>query len=607
MSPLRQPKVAWVAPLAALAGFLCAPAANAIEPGGILAGTLSGLVSNTAGVPQMGASVLIFNRFDRLVARAITNDRGSFDFFSLPADTYSLRVQLASFVPAIKYNISIQTGMKSYLAISLATVFSTVELVYIAPSQAAIMSEDWKWVLRGSGGTRPVLRILPGDVDISDPARKRQAASMFSGTSGIVRVSAGDGGTSTAAGSQTDLGTAFALATSVFGANRVQFSGNLGYASSAGIPAAGFSTSYQRQAGAETLGPEVSVTMRQVFLPSRAGGTLGLGQANGIPALRSMALTLSDRQELTEDLVLEYGTKLESVSFLERLNVLSPFARLRWGNVDEGTIEFGYSSGAAPMELINNSSAPEADLQQQLSTLSLFPRISLRGGAARVQRTENFEIGYRRKFGSRTFSGAVFRESASNAAMTMAAPGGFYGTADLLPDLASNSSVFNIGSYQRMGYLAAVTQQISEDLSATAGYQHAGALDPANAVTSSNADELRSSMHRTQRGAVFVRLTGKVPRMGTHFTSSYQWTDYGVINPVHLSLTQRATVDPGWNVYLRQPIPGVPSVFAGRLEATADLRNLLAQGYVPIFSPDGRQMLLIQSPRSLRGGLSFIF
>lgn len=607
MSPLRQRKVAWVAPLAALAGMLCTPSADAVEPG-ILAGALSGLVSNTSGIPQMGATVLVFNRFDRLVARAVTNDRGNFVFFGLPANTYSLRVQLASFVPAVKRNISVQAGMKSHLAISLATVFSTVELVYVAPSQAAIMSEDWKWVLRGSGGTRPVLRILSSDdVDISDPARKRQAAAMFSGTSGIVRVSAGDGGTSTAAGSQTDLGTAFALATSVFGANRLQFSGNLGYASAAGIPAAGFSTSYQRQAGAETFGPEVSLTMRQVFLPARVGAALGTGQTSGLPALRSMSITLSDRQELAEDLVVEYGTTLESVSFLDRLNVLSPFARMQWGNLEEGAIEFGYSSGAAPMQLLSDFTGPEAGLQQQLSTLGLFPRISLRGGSARVQRTENFEIGYRRQFGSRTFAGAVFRESASNAAMTMAAPGGFYGSTDLLPDLASNSSVFNIGSYQRMGYLAAVTQQLHEDLSATAGYQYAGALAPAAAVATQNAEELRSSMRRTNRGAAFVRITGRSPLTGTHFASSFQWTDYSVLSPVHLSLTQRGTINPGLNLYLRQPIPGVPTVFSGRLEATADLRNLLAQGYVPVYSPDGRQLLLIQSPRSLRGGLSFIF
>ncbi len=45
----------------------------------------------------------------------------------------------------------------------------------------------------------------------------------------------------------------------------------------------------------------------------------------------------------------------------------------------------------------------------------------------------------------------------------------------------------------------------------------------------------------------------------------------------------------------------------GRLEATADLRNLLAQGYLPIRTADGRDVFLIHSPRAVRGGLSFIF
>ncbi|MCC6292136.1 MAG: TonB-dependent receptor [Bryobacterales bacterium] len=611
MSPLRQrpsrPRlVAWAAPLAVLAGMVCAPAARAVEPG-ILAGTLSGIVANTTGVPQMGATVLLYNRFDRMVARAITNDRGNFSFFSLPADTYSLRVQLPSFVPAVKRNIAIQAGMRSFLSINLATIFSTVELIYVAPSQAAIMSEDWKWVLRGSGATRPVLRIIAGEIDISDPGRRRQSAAMFSGTQGIVRVSAGDGGASTAAGSQTDLGTAFALATSVFGSNRVQFSGNLGYASAAGIPAAGFSTSYQRQAGAEAFGPEVSLTMRQIFLPSRTGAALGLGQSSGLPALRSMSLTLSDQQEISEGLTVEYGATLESVSFLERLNVLSPFARLRWGSDNDGAFEIGYSNGAPPMELLNHAAAPEADLQHSLSTLSLFPRISLSGGAARVQRTENIEAGYRRRFGSRTVAGSVFREGVSNAALTMASPAGFFGGADLLPDLASNSSVFNIGGYRRMGYVASISQQVGEDLTATVGYQYTGALAPGAMAQAGDAASLRSTLHHTQRGSTFVRITGRAPATGTYFSSSYQFADYGVLTPVHLSLTQRATFEPGFNLYLRQPIPGVPGMFSGRLEATAELRNLLAQGYVPIYSPDGRQVLLIQSPRSLRGGLSFIF
>ncbi|MCL4850390.1 MAG: hypothetical protein KJZ78_03295, partial [Bryobacteraceae bacterium] len=63
--------------------------------------------------------------------------------------------------------------------------------------------------------------------------------------------------------------------------------------------------------------------------------------------------------------------------------------------------------------------------------------------------------------------------------------------------------------------------------------------------------------------------------------------------------------EPGWNVRLRQPIPSIPGM-RGRLEATAELRNLLAQGYVPV-SAQGKRLLLVPSPRSIRGGLSFIF
>ena len=45
----------------------------------------------------------------------------------------------------------------------------------------------------------------------------------------------------------------------------------------------------------------------------------------------------------------------------------------------------------------------------------------------------------------------------------------------------------------------------------------------------------------------------------------------------------------------------------GRFEITAEVRNLLAQGYQPVQSSDGRTMLLVPFPRSLRGGVSFIF
>jgi hypothetical protein len=56
-------------------------------------------------------------------------------------------------------------------------------------------------------------------------------------------------------------------------------------------------------------------------------------------------------------------------------------------------------------------------------------------------------------------------------------------------------------------------------------------------------------------------------------------------------------------VCVRQPLPG----FARRVEATADLRNMLAQGYLPVGMANGQQITLIETPRTLRGGLAFTF
>jgi hypothetical protein len=43
------------------------------------------------------------------------------------------------------------------------------------------------------------------------------------------------------------------------------------------------------------------------------------------------------------------------------------------------------------------------------------------------------------------------------------------------------------------------------------------------------------------------------------------------------------------------------------VELTADLRNLMAQGYLPLGTSDGQRILLVETPRAFRGGLNFIF
>ncbi len=82
--------------------------------------------------------------------------------------------------------------------------------------------------------------------------------------------------------------------------------------------------------------------------------------------------------------------------------------------------------------------------------------------------------------------------------------------------------------------------------------------------------------------------------------------DSGTVVPQHLFTTQNSRVSPGFNIYLRQPLPSIFGL-PGRIELTADLRNLLAQGYLPIAAGTDGPMLIVQAPRSIRGGLNFIF
>src|ERR1700722_12822522 len=139
--------------------FCLAPAAHAGGPLA-LSGSILGEVKTVAGVAEMGAKVLLYDRHDQLVRQVLTNEQGRFGFAALAPDVYSIRVTLASFVPAMRRNISVAAGTDSLLQINLSGIFSTVDILSSA-SHGTLMGDDWKWVLRASPSTRPILRFLP--------------------------------------------------------------------------------------------------------------------------------------------------------------------------------------------------------------------------------------------------------------------------------------------------------------------------------------------------------------------------------------------------------------------------------------------------------------
>jgi hypothetical protein len=73
-----------------------------------------------------------------------------------------------------------------------------------------------------------------------------------------------------------------------------------------------------------------------------------------------------------------------------------------------------------------------------------------------------------------------------------------------------------------------------------------------------------------------------------------------------VSLDQRASLEPYFNFFIRQPIPNI-GFLPAHMEVLVEIRNLLAQGYIPVLGEDGRTLYLLQAARALRGGVAFSF
>ena len=137
------------------------------------------------------------------------------------------------------------------------------------------------------------------------------------------------------------------------------------------------------------------------------------------------------------------------------------------------------------------------------------------------------------------------------------------------------------------------------------GGGNTGTLAP-DAASVTSAGEVRRVLRSVRRNWVAMRVTGVVPGAGTRFVASYLHTDNGTALAAHRYLTQSYSPEVGLNVQVRQPLPRL-GLWSGRLEAIVELRNALSQGAAGLDTGAGQRLLLMPSPRTLRGGLAFIF
>src|SRR5262249_36064689 len=103
-----------------------------------------------------------------------------------------------------------------------------------------------------------------------------------------------------------------------------------------------------------------------------------------------------------------------------------------------------------------------------------------------------------------------------------------------------------------------------------------------------------------------AKLAGRIPRSGTRWIASYKWTSGNTVSVVDAFNASPGQMDPYLSFFIRQPLPAT-SLIPPKTDTLIDVRNVLVQGYPPVMGPDGRLVYLLQSARSLRGGVAFTF
>ena len=539
--------------------------------------TLSGRIQDSSGVPQMGAVVEAYVSGNSPVLRAYTDAKGQYTLRGLIPGTYFIKATATQFLPSVREGVIMKAGSHVMLNLTLNTLIEAFQLL---PSRKAELKgeDDWRWTLR-SAANRPILRVVEDNGPLV-VVSKGESPDDRSLKARVAFIAGSDGG----GVNGSDMKTDFIVEQSVFRSGTMAFSGSVGYNNTTGV----LRTSYRHKTDAGNE-PEISFTARRF-----ATADMVMHHA----AVNALALALSDRATIGDFLEAQYGGELQSVQFRGRATAFRPYMGLTAHLGDNTLVSYRYATSRPHLRDEKGFDSSPSDLTET------DPRVSLQGSLPRVEFARHHEIAVSRRFGSNNFQLAAYHDSLRNAALTGVGDVSFFdddqNLANFLPDVYSSTFTFTGKNYSTNGVRAVAQHKFGSALTTTVDYSFGGALiaSPLDGGMGFRNQQLHSAT---------AKLAGTVPVTHTKWLTSYKWSsNSNAVTAVDLFNDSPGRSDPFFNVFIRQPIP-MGSFLPAKMEALVDVRNLLAQGYVPMWTPDGGTLYLVQSPRTLRGGLAFNF
>jgi len=540
-------------------------------------GTISGVVLDTSGTPQMGASVwLIAEDGGNIVSQILSNQYGAFFTDRLKPGNYDVRVSMAGFLPAMERHVAVVSNLTTLLRVQVDTVFSSLDTLRRKPDASA-EQDDWKWVLRSSAATRTILQWVDTDNqaasnalggEIPNAARPR---ALIQVTNGALRP-----------GSASNLPSAPATALSydqqIGTLGRVLIAGQMSYDKGTSGSFAGV----WLPTGNGGNGPETIFIWRQ----SRFGAEGTEFQAMRIDQTQQLAL--GDRFQLRA------GAEFLRAGILSTVSSLRPHARLNISLAPSLVASLIFAANP-PSEQWGRT----GNLESAIEELDSLPPVLFHNGRPAFQAGWHQELSVKRKMGNQsTFEVAAFHDSLRDQAIFGT---GAAASPEFVQDAFSTAFLYDGGNSSSWGTRAAYRQKISDAWEVAAIYAWAGAISPGSDLSTASAN-LRDRFMTSNHHSVAARVSGKLPHAGTQFSASYKWVSGTALSRMDQFGEAAYRMDPNLHLSIRQPLPGLN----GRWEALADFSNLLDQGNVTVGGQDSR-MTLVPVLRSFRGGVSFQF
>jgi Carboxypeptidase regulatory-like domain len=546
--------------------------------------TITGLVSDSAGVPQIGAVVELLRPDMTVIATVYTTSKGQFSFASVLPGKYALKAMGTSFLPSLRENVHVRSS--SVVNLTLNTLYEVMQWLPAEPRDSSSKQDDWKWTLR-SAANRPLLRWLEDGplVVVSEKAGahpRLKARLMATGQTGTF----GENGERITAETETTPSNSrellarvdFAPGSDAGMESMLGFRQELGYAGSV------------QSVAAVAIHPEIE-----------GAGSAGLQEA----AFRtSETIRLGDEFEAeagAEQVMARFGQKSPNTVI-----AALPYFSAAWHG-DEATVRYRMTTIVPTMQSYREDKAS-----------AFLPALSVRGGNLVLERGLHQEIGWERKTDDSGVSVMFFADRLDNPvleAMTHMASGGDSRIASsALGDsqIASGALIDRTSGILRSagpgfystGFMASAEHRLPGDNRVRLSFANGNALVMPASERAIPFNAVLASAHPRRAAMYSISLSGTLEGTGTQWHASYRWQPDETVTPVAAFASDAA--DPFLNLQLRQPVNSHREG-SRSLDVMIDVHNLLAQGFRPYVLTDGSILMFAQDQRSFSGGLAFTF